>query len=170
MTTCALRGGDTVTLRPIRPEDAEIEQAFVRKLSPSSRYFRFMGMVRELTPTMLMRFTQIDYDREMAFIAVRRDGSHEVEIGVARYISNPDGTSCEFAAVVDDAWQRRGLGRILMQRLIGHAKSRGLARMVGHILNNNEGMLALCAQLGFTVDRDGEDPNTRRATLDLAGA
>ena len=165
---CELKGGERVTLRPIRPEDAAIEQAFVRRLSPASRYFRFMGAVRELTPTMLMRFTQIDYDREMAFVATRDEDGVETEIGVARYISNPDGSSCEFAAVVEDAWQRRGLGRIMMRRLIEHAKGRRLTRMIGHILNDNTGMLALCAQLGFTVERDGELAGTRRASLDLA--
>ena len=170
VSACALRGGETVSLRPIRPEDAEAEQAFVRRLSPSSRYFRFMGAVRELTPTMLTRFTQIDYDREMAFVAIGRVDGAEAVVGVSRYVSNPDGTSCEFAAVVDDAWQRRGLGRILMERLIVHAKSRGLTRMIGHILNNNDGMLGLCAKLGFAVERDEEDEGTRRAVLPLAGA
>lgn len=168
VTHCELRGGERVTLRPIRPEDAGIEQAFVRRLSPASRYFRFMGAVRELTPTMLMRFTQIDYDREMAFVATRTEDGVETEIAVARYISNPDGSSCEFAAVVEDAWQRRGLGRIMMRQLIAHAQSRRLTRMIGHILNNNTGMLALCAELGFTVEHDGEMAGTRRAALALA--
>lgn len=171
VTTIELRGGtgnDRVTLRPIRPEDAEIEQAFVRKLSPESRYFRFMGMVRELTPTMLVRFTQIDYDREMALIGVIRDGDAEVEIAVARYVSNPDGTSCEFAVVVDDAWQRRGLGGILMRRLIEVARARRLKTMIGYIVAENHGMLGLCTQLGFTIERVHDEAGARHATLSLA--
>jgi acetyltransferase len=144
-----------------------MEQAFVRRLSPASRYFRFMGALRELTPAMLVRFTQIDYDREMAFVAVRRDNTGETEIGVARYISNPDGTSCEFAIVVDDAFQRRGLGRIMMQRLIEVARARGLATMTGYIVTDNDGMLKLCSGLGFTIHHDRDDAGTRRATLQL---
>jgi acetyltransferase len=169
VSTCTL-GGNAVALRPIRPEDAEMEQAFVRRLSAASRYFRFMGAVRELTPTMLMRFTQIDYDREMAFVAVHREGDCEIEIAVARYITNPDGASCEFAAVVDDAWQRRGLGRIMMQRLIEVARERGLKTMIGYIVANNQGMLALCMRLGFAIEHMSDEADVRRATLTLAGA
>jgi len=159
--------GARVVMRPIRPEDAEIEQAFVRKLSPESRYFRFMDTIRELTPQMLVRFTQIDYDREMAFIAVTREGNAETEVGVARYVTNPDGSSCEFAIVVADDWQRRGLGRRLMTQLIEVARARGLARMVGHILATNRGMVTLAASLGFNVAESPDDPTVRRATLTL---
>jgi len=159
--------GAHVVVRPIRPEDAEIEQAFVRQLSPESRYFRFMDTIRELTPQMLMRFTQIDYDREMAFIAVSGTGDEETEVGVARYVTNPDGSSCEFAIVVADDWQRRGLGRRLMTQLIEVARARGLARMVGHILATNRSMLTLAASLGFAVGESPDDPTVRRATLTL---
>jgi len=159
--------GARVVVRPIRPEDAEIEQAFVRKLSPESRYFRFMDTIRELTPQMLVRFTQIDYDREMAFIAVTDAGGEETEVGVARYVTNPDASSCEFAIVVADDWQRRGLGRRLMTQLIEVARARGLASMVGHILATNRSMITLSANLGFTVGESPDDPTVRRATLTL---
>lgn len=167
VTDGTLRDGTPFLLRPIRPEDAEMEQAFVRRLSPASRYFRFMGAMRELTPSMLARFTQIDYDREMAFVAVQRNETGENEIGVARYISNPDGTSCEFAIVVDDTYQRRGLGRIMMQRLIAVARARGLTMMTGYIVTDNDGMLKLCSGLGFTIHHDRDDAGTRHATLQL---
>lgn len=167
---CTLRGGECLHIRPIRPEDAAMEQAFVRRLSPESRYFRFMGAVRELTPAMLVRFTQIDYDREMALVAVRRaDNGSETEVGVARYLSNPDGRSCEFALVVDDAWQRRGLGRLLMQRLIGVARARGLATMIGYVIANNAGMQKLCSDLGFVAAHAAAD-NVRCVTLDITRA
>jgi len=162
--------GARVIVRPIRPEDAEIEQAFVRQLSPESRYFRFMDTIRELTPQMLVRFTQIDYDREMAFIAVtadRADKTEQAEVGVARYVTNPDGASCEFAIVVADEWQRRGLGRRLMNQLIDVARARGLARMIGHILTTNRSMLTLAASLGFAIGESPDDPTVRRATLTL---
>ena len=162
--------GTAVVLRPIRPEDAEMEREFVKNLSESSRYFRFMSSVRELTPAMLSRFTQIDYDREMAFVAVCEEDGREVEIGVARYVTNPDWQSCEFAIVVSDAWQGRGLGRRMLGRLIEVARLRGLKSMVGQVLAGNQGMLALCARLGFKTSDHPEDMGLKRVTLALEDA
>jgi acetyltransferase len=163
-----LADGVVVEARPIRPEDAEMEQQFVRNLSERSRYFRFMNSVRELTPSMLTRFTQIDYDREMAFVVVRNDQGRDEEIAVGRYVTNPDGRTCEFAVVVADAWQQKGLGRRLLETLIAVARSRGLEVMVGHVLATNEAMLALCTRLGFSVSEHPQDATVRRATLALA--
>jgi len=167
ITTWQPPEGELVTLRPIRPEDAEIEQAFVRSLSPESRRFRFMDTLRELTPAMLVRFTQIDYDREMAFVAtVQRDGK-EVEVGVCRYITNPDGVTCEYAIVIADDWHRRGLGRRMMVQLIEVARRRGLAAMIGHVMSSNRGMLELCQALGFVISDSSDDPMVKRVTLAL---
>jgi len=163
----ALSDGTTVEARPIRPEDAELEQRFVRNLSERSRYFRFMNSVRELTPAMLMRFTQIDYDREMAFVVVRSWGGEDEEIAVARYVTNPDGRTCEFAIVVADAWQQKGVGRRLLETLIAVARSRGLETMVGHVLATNDAMLSLCVRLGFRIGDHPQDGMVKRATLAL---
>jgi acetyltransferase len=163
-----LADGTAVAARPIRPEDAEMEQAFVRNLSERTRYFRFMNSVRELTPSMLMRFTQIDYDREMAFVCVHGGEDREEEVAVARYVTNPDGRTCEFAIVVADAWQHKGLGRRLLETLIAVARSRGLEVMIGHILAQNEPMLGLCVKLGFRIGDHPEDSTVRRATLLLS--
>jgi acetyltransferase len=163
------RNGARITVRPIRPEDAQAEQEFVTGLSPEARYFRFMDTIRELTPQMLVRFTQIDYDREMAFVAMvagERGGGKEV--AVARYVANPDGTTCEFAIVIADEWQRMGLGRYLMTQLIEVARARGLAIMSGEILASNQGMLKLAGQMGFEIGPSPADPALRRATLSLA--
>lgn len=160
--------GPTVAVRPIRPEDAELEQEFIHKLSPESRYFRFMDTLRELTPAMLVRFTQIDYDREMAFVATVPAVAGETEIGVCRYVTNPDGESCEFALVVADDWQRKGLGRRLMGQLIDVARARGLRSMIGHVLAENRGMLRLCQSLGFAITDSAEGAMIKRATLALA--
>jgi acetyltransferase len=159
--------GTRVTVRPIRPEDAEIESAFVKQLSPEARYFRFMSTIRELSPQMLARFTQIDYDREMALIAVAGRDGREEEVGVTRYITNPDGASCEFAIVIDDEWQARGLGRHLMTQLIEIARSRGLATMSSDILAANQAMLALAVSLGFMIGEVPGEAGLRRATLAL---
>jgi acetyltransferase len=161
-----LPDGTDVTIRPIRPEDAEIEQAFVRNLSPESRYFRFMRTLAELTPEMLVRFTQIDYDREMAFVAcIARDG-RETELGVARYVANPDGRTCEFAVVIADEWQGRGIASRLMTELMRVARERGLRTMEGEVLGSNAPMLHLVESLGFVVG-PGDDPAVHVVTKEL---
>ncbi|UCE90263.1 MAG: bifunctional acetate--CoA ligase family protein/GNAT family N-acetyltransferase [Pseudomonadota bacterium] len=153
--------GTDIFIRPIRPEDAEIEQRFVRELSPKSRYFRFMQGLRELTPQMLVRFTQIDYDRELALLAVVRRAADELEVGVARYGMNPDRESCEFALVVADAWQRRGIGTQLMNCLIDAARDKGFKTMTGEILTENTPMLKLVSSLGFEVRASADDPSIK---------
>ncbi|MEJ2060004.1 MAG: bifunctional acetate--CoA ligase family protein/GNAT family N-acetyltransferase [Gammaproteobacteria bacterium] len=153
-----LPDGTEIVLRPIRPEDAGIEQTFVKELSDESRYFRFMQALHELTPEMLVRFTQIDYSREMAFIAVTEIDGREVELGVARYTINPDRASCEFALVVLDSWHHRGIGTHLMEKLMQVARARSLQTMEGEVLSNNRNMLELVHSLGFTSRPSPDDP------------
>ena len=160
-TRSVLPDGAELIIRPIRPEDAEIEQAFVRNLSPEAKYFRFMQSIEELTPEMLVRFTQIDYSREMALIAIVRDGGKEKEIGVARYIINPDGRSCEFAIVVSDERQKQGIGSALMKGLMEAARSQGLRSIEGEILADNHRMIELMEALGFSSRPDPSDPGLR---------
>jgi acetyltransferase len=160
--------GPPVTLRPIRPEDAEIEQEFVKNLSEESRHLRFMNTLRELTPGMLARFTQIDYDREMAIVAVQEQNDREIQIGVARYVTNPDGETCEFAIVVADHWQGKGLARRMLELLIDVARSRGLRAMVGHVLATNHAMLKLGEKLGFAIADSPDDATVKRVTLILS--
>lgn len=154
-----LADGTDIVIRPIRPEDAEIEQEFVRNLSEEPRYFRFMNSVQELSQPMLARFTQIDYSREMALIAVTEGHDKETELGVTRYTINPDGESCEFALVVADCMRGKGLGRLLMIALMDIARSKGLKTMEGEVLNNNTNMMKLMERLEFTVETHPEDGN-----------
>ncbi|OBS09517.1 bifunctional acetate--CoA ligase family protein/GNAT family N-acetyltransferase [Acidihalobacter prosperus] len=156
-----LADGTDIRIRPIRPEDAEVEQSFVLGLSEESKYFRFRQTLNALTPEMLVRFTQIDYDREMAFIAVTGPEDAETEIGVSRYIVNPDRESCEFALVVADAWQRKGIGSRLMEALMRTAHDRGIKRMEGEVVARNQAMLALVARLGFEKRTHPEDSEVR---------
>jgi acetyltransferase len=160
--------GTRVIIRPIRPEDATLEQEFVTGLSPQSRYLRFMQSIRELTPAMLARFTQIDYGRDMALVALVHTAGRERQIAVVRYAADPDGTSCEFGIAVADDWVRRGLGTHLLQRLATFARERGLVRMYGEVLPRNAPMLSLARRLGFAVERSPEDPALEHVTLDLA--
>lgn len=156
-TETILTGGLSCTIRPIRPEDAQIEIAFVDNLSDTTRHFRFMSTVKHLTPEMLARFTQIDYDREMAFIAVIQQKGKVVQIGVARYVISIDGENCEFAVVVADAWQGKGVAQKLMDSLIDSARGRGLKSMTGDVLSDNHNMLSLARKLGFSVKTSFED-------------
>ncbi|WP_006786258.1 bifunctional acetate--CoA ligase family protein/GNAT family N-acetyltransferase [Thiorhodospira sibirica] len=168
VTQWQLSDGTTLVIRPIRPEDAKIEQEFVRKLSAESRYFRFMQAVHELTPQMLVRFTQIDYDREMALIAVheRPDGS-ELQVAVARYTANPDQRSCEFALAVADEWKGKGIGSHLMHYLMDVAKKKGIDVMEGEILSQNSNMLALVKRLKFSTHVSPEDDSIIMASKRL---
>jgi acetyltransferase len=160
--------GQIITIRPIRPEDAEMEQEFVKSLSEESKYYRFMDTLRELTPAMLVRFTQIDYDREMALIAtLPGKGEKIVQIGVARYVTNPDGETVEFALAVADDWQMHGVGRKLMTSLIDVARQKGFRAIVGDVLTMNSKMFRLMTTLGFTVQPHHEDPAVKRVVCTL---
>ncbi len=156
-----LADGMDITVRPIRPEDAELVQAFVRNLSDESRYFRFMNSMQELSQSMLVRFTQIDYSREMALIAVTEEHGKEVELGVARFTTNPDGESCEFALVIADNMHGKGLGQRLMTAVMDAARSKGLKVIEGEVLRNNADMLHLMDRLGFKVETSPEDDSIK---------
>ena len=167
--TMATRDGVSLAVRPIRPEDAALERRFVNGLSEDSRYFRFFYRLHELTPQMLARFTQVDYDREMALVAIAPDASvpeGERFVGVARYIATPDGESAEFAIVVADDWQGRGVGHGLMERLVASARKRGFARLGGSVLRSNRAMLRFVERF-VCGRRRPVDADQAIATLDL---
>jgi acetyltransferase len=168
-----LRGGGQYTVRPIHPNDAQMLQDLVQHLSPESRYSRFVSSMRELPPSMLARFTLIDYDREMALVAVLKERSAAADgelveseriVGVSRYITNPDQSSCEFALLVDDQMSGKGLGSRLMESIMEVAREKGLSEIDGLVLSNNDGMLRLMKSLGFTVKRFAEDPSFKLVT------
>lgn len=161
-----MRGGGEFLVRPIRPDDAQMLQTLVKGMSPESRYFRFISQLAELPASMLARFTLIDYDREMALVAVVRERSvnaagdvteNERVVGVSRYVTNPDQSSCEFSLVVADDFNGRGLGSRLMLSIMDVARDRGLAEINGLVLSNNPSMLKLMRRLGFEVKAFEED-------------
>ena len=141
-------------VRAIRPDDAGLEQRFFDGLSAQSRYQRFMQFLPELPPNLLARFTQLDYDRELALVALL-EGEF---IAVGRYTPNADGDTAEFALAVADAWQGKGLGRLLLEQLREEARKAGYRALYGSILEANHDMLDLAARLGFTkVAGEGSD-------------
>ena len=164
-TSVPLPNGLIMQIRPIRPEDARIEEDFVASLSEKTKYLRFMQSVQKLSHEMLIRFTQIDYDSEMAFVAITRIKGETIELGVTRYTTNPDGESCEFALVVRDDYQHQGIGSRLLEVLISHAQSRGLKVMMGEVLAENHGMLELAKHHGFKTQVMEDDPGVVEVSL-----
>jgi len=162
-----LNDGTDIVIRPIRPEDAEMEANFVRDLSTESKYFRFMNSVQELSQEMLVRFTQIDYHNEMALVAVKPTANGEEQIGVARYTTNLDKKSCEFALVVADQWRGKGIAHHLMQRLMKIARNRDLEKIEGQVLAANFRMLELMESLRFKISNSEEDSSIKQVEAQL---
>ena len=154
-----------VRLRPIRPEDADALKALVANLSVEDSRLRFFAPIKFLQPRLLARFTQIDYEREMALVLLPEGGGSF--LGVVRFVADPDNLSAEFAIMVASDLHRKGIGRLLLTRLIEYARARGLSELVGHVLSENAAMLALAAKLGFTVSAT-EAPDVVRVILRLA--
>jgi acetyltransferase len=145
-------GFDSAVLRPIRPDDATALENLLAKSTPEDTRLRFFAPLRKLAPRQLARMTQIDYDREMALVLMARSGASAPElIGVVHLIGDPDNERAEFAILVRSDLHRRGIGRLLMTRLIEYAKARGLSELFGHVLRENEPMLGLCKDLGLRV-------------------
>ena len=156
--TVQLPSGTVVRLRPIRPDDAAGELALFDRLSPHSRYLRFLAPIKVVPPTVLERLTRPDFEREMALVAVIQTEKGERLIGVARYVILDDGRTCEFAIVIDDEWQGRGVARPLMAALMEAARDHHhLDAMQGQTLAENYRMLRLSRALGFENATDPGD-------------
>jgi acetyltransferase len=151
-----LDDGTDVTIRPITPDDAGIEQEFVRSLSTQSKYYRFFTPLRQLSPYALRKFTQNHFPTDMALIATTAVGDRDIEIGVARFAPGNKEGWAEFAIVVADEWQGRGIATHLLQHLFDVAVHAGLIGIEGTVLSENSRMLRLASQLGFSArpDRD----------------
>jgi GNAT superfamily N-acetyltransferase len=165
--TETLRDGTHVIIRPIRKEDAALERAFLKRLSPESRRLRFLGQMNDISDALVRALTDIDYRRDVAFVAlVHRDGEKR-EIGVARYGASKDGKACECAVAVADEWRNRGVGVLLMRHLIDVARSRGVRSMFSIDEADNEPMRELARFLGFKRKRDPDDATQVVHTLAL---
>ncbi|MDO4795468.1 MAG: bifunctional acetate--CoA ligase family protein/GNAT family N-acetyltransferase [Brachymonas sp.] len=173
-----LPGDSTYTVRPIHPDDAQMLQELVRGLSPESRYNRFASSITEMPPSMLSRLTLIDYDREMALVAVLQntrlgDEADEADrqpdriIAVSRYITNPDSSSCEFSLLVADDFAGKGIGSRMMRSIMDVAREKGLSEIIGLVLAKNTGMLRLMTSLGFSINTYEEDPDFKIVTHQL---
>jgi acetyltransferase len=165
--TWTLADGSRLTMRHIAPTDADREQAFVHGLSPQSSYLRFHGTIKDLSKEDLEKFTDPDSRNEVALIVLRSGETGEEEIGVARYVIDPNGMNCEFAIVVADTWQKRGIGTRLMNALIRHLQVSGVKQISGSVLKSNSAMLKFIKQLGFAETNIPDDPSTLLVTKHL---
>lgn len=163
-----LKNGDVCLFRPILPEDEPALQRFIAKVTKEDLYYRYFSEINEFTHEDLANMTQIDYDREMAIVAVQRTDDGEEILGVTRAISDPDNVDAEFAVLVRSDLKGLGLGRRLLEKLIGYTRDHGLIRLNGITMPNNRGMVTLARKLGFTVDIQLED-GIVSLTLPLAG-
>jgi acetyltransferase len=154
-----------VRIRPIRPEDEALYTAFFARLTPDDQRLRFFTARPELSHKFLARLTQIDYAREMAFVAVA-EATGEL-LGVIRFVADPDYVQGEYAILVRSDLKGRGLGWRLMQHLISYARTEKIEQLYGCVLAENTTMLRMCRELGFSVEPEPEDAAVRRVALRL---
>lgn len=163
----SLSDGTRVLVRPLRLQDRSMEEEFIRRLSPESRRFRFLGDFKEPDKTMLDHLMHVDYVHDMAFVALLHDNGQLREIGVSRYSTTGDGKQCECAVTVADDWRHRGLAVLLMRHLIQVARKQKLTRMYSIDDINNEPMRELAGFLGFKRESDPKDPKSVVYSLSL---
>ncbi|MEW5962397.1 MAG: GNAT family N-acetyltransferase [Pseudomonadota bacterium] len=162
--TIRIEGVGEVSIRPIRPEDARLYDAFLARVTSSDMRLRFFSALKRLPSKLLARLTQIDYAREIAFVAVSAAGEL---LGVSRFMADPDYTRAEFGVLVRSDLKGRGLGSALMRRLVAYARAEQLRELYGSVLAENTTMLQVARELGFEVGSDPEEPSIRAVTLQL---
>jgi GNAT superfamily N-acetyltransferase len=150
---------ESVTIRPIHSADSAMEDEFVRNLSMETKHYRFLGGVKELSPAEVKRLCDVDGQHSMAFVATVNKNGRETEIGVSRYAACPKEGVGELAVTIADAWQHKGLGELLVQRLIAYAKTHGVKQLYSVELADNAAMRQLAGELGMSATRDPDDPN-----------
>jgi GNAT superfamily N-acetyltransferase len=165
-----LRNGSMVTIRPIHASDIELERRFIEALSPQSRRFRFLATIKSPSEALLKQLTNINPLTDVAFVALVGSGAGEYEVGVARFSALAQGTDCEFAITVADAWRHKGLGSLLMRRLIDAARARHIHAMHSSDFADNEAMRGFSERLGFAHQRDPEDTTLVRYTVGVDSA
>ena len=167
VSTVLLRDGTAVTIRPINRQDVALERRFIEALSPASRRFRFLETMHTPSEALLRQLTDIRASSEAAYVAVITVHEAAQEIGVARFSAQDDKSDCEFAIVVSDAWQNKGLGTFLMRRLMDDARARGITAMHSNDAADNDLMRKFAASLHLGHHRDPADARQVIYTIDL---
>jgi acetyltransferase len=161
-TEFTMTDGTRVILRPIRPEDEPMESEMLAGLSERTSRLRFFQPLKDITHELVIRYTQIDYDREMAIVAVVSEAGKEKMAGVVRFIADPYNESAEFAILVADAWQNRGLGNKLTDYVLEIAKNKGVKRIYAEIVYSNGVMTHLLETRGFTITKDEDNVHAEK--------
>jgi acetyltransferase len=156
--------GTPIAVRPLRPQDEPVLQDLFSHMSQEDRRLRFLAPMRALSQSLAARLSHLDYGREMALVAE----SEGVTLGVARYSTDRDRLSAEFAVAVRSDWHRRGIGRLLVARLIEAAELSGIGELTGLVLHENKRMLEMCRMLGFTIAQEPTDATLLRVRKSLA--
>lgn len=159
-----IAGGGEIFLRPLRPEDGPLLQDLLDHMSEEDRRLRFFAPISRLSEELTRQLTRIDYERRIALLAF--DAGSRTILGVVRLAAEPDPSRAEFAVAVRSDWQGHGLGSLLMQRMLALAARLGVAEVFGYVLRENEHMLQMCREMGFTVmpaPDDAEIVTVRRA-------
>ncbi len=164
-----LEDGRRITIRPVLPQDDAVTKAFFRSLSARSRHNRFMRAFQDLPEALLTQFTHVDYNAHLALIAEVFIDGREIAVGEARYVVSADGKNAEFAVSIADDWQGRGLGTLLLSRLIQTARKAGVGKITAETLASNTTMLSLAHKAGFSHEPDREVPGLVHLSLNVAG-
>jgi acetyltransferase len=159
-----LKSGKIITLRPIRPEDEPMEAEMFTHFSEETQRFRFFTRIKDISHQLLIRYTQIDYDREIAIIAEDEVDNRHIMMGVARLIADPYMDTAEFAIVVADPWQQQGLGTLMMDYILEIAKERNIRKVYAYVLPDNVKMLSMMKERQFEI-RKKEDNMIAELTL-----
>ena len=165
--TWTMGSGESLSVRPIRHDDGQLEEAFVCALSLESRYQRMLSGGVRVTPEWIDSMTHIDYHRHMAFAVTRVGNGGDQFVGVGRYVVDAATLSADVALVLADAWQGRGLGRRLLAMLLEHAQNAGIREAVGVVLATNRAMLQLARTTGFAVTAEPGDATVVRIRREL---
>jgi acetyltransferase len=164
--SCSLRNGSAVLIRPVRPEDERLYGPFFARVAPDDLRLRFFAPIKEFSHIFIARMTQLDYARAMAFVALEQATGDL--LGVGRLHANADYDKAEYAVLVRSDVKGQGLGWLLMQTILEYARSEGLRRVEGQVLNENTTMLTMCRELGFMISADPHDPGSCLVHLELA--
>ena len=155
----ALDNGTHVLIRPLQAKDRQRERAFIERLSPESRHFRFLCQIKEPGEAMLDQLMAVDQDRQAAFVALAHVDGELQEVGISRYAACDTKDECECAVTVLDSWQHHGLGRLLLKHLTDHARAKGFRQMYSIDSAANQAMRDMAKAAGFTTTTDPDDPS-----------
>lgn len=168
--TCRLPDGRALLIRPVRPGDEALYPDFLRRVTPEDMRLRFFAFVKDFSHVFIARFTQLDYARAMAFVAIDQASGDLLSVARLHRLQNGDTNHAEYAVLVRSDLKGHGLGWMLMQTLIDYARKEKISLLEGEVLSENATMLKMCGEFGFHIEASPNDPHIRvvKLALDVA--